>query len=438
MNAVAEYEYFPKMTFKTLTYLLVWVSVLSIFTSTDAFAQRKKKSRAQLESEKRRNLEKIAETKQALESTQEKKEVTVGKIKAIKEQISSQEEQIGLMEQDMELIDMEMQDIIGAKNNLEQKLDTLQKEYAAMLYSASKASGKINKLSFLFSSSSFNDLIMRYKYLQQYTDNRKSQLAQIAKVVALLRERQSNLEGKKSDKKRIISAKLTEAQYLEQLKNRQTEMVGELSKKEKDLRNEIEATKKSVNRLEASIANVVAREIARKNRERELKQDRDAKLAKSKPQKQINEKPKKDLDDKDAALGRSFAASRTRLPWPVQRGFISDRFGIKEHPVLNGVLINNNGIDIQTSTNATVRSVYAGEVKDITEIPGLGNVVLIQHGEYFTVYANLRQIFLKIGQKVASKETIGTAGESGGATEINFQIWHNSEHLNPEGWLIPR
>ena len=408
-----------------------------MFVSQDSFAQRKKKSRTQLEREKARNLEKITETKRALENTQEKKEVTVGKIKAIKQQISSQEEQIGLMEQDMELIDMEMQDIVFAKFSLEQKLDTLQKEYAAMLYGASKTSGKINKLSFLFSSSSFNDLIMRYKYLQQYTDNRKSQVAQMTKVVALLRERQGNLEGKKSDKKRIISAKLTEAQNLELLKSRQTAMVGELSKKEKDLRREIEATKKSVNRLETLIANVVAREIARKNKERELRQDREAKLAKNKTKKPST-KVNQNLDDAETALGKSFGASKSRLPWPVQKGFISDRFGIKEHPVLNGVLINNNGIDIQTSANATVRSVYEGVVKDVTEIPGLGNVVLIQHGEYYTVYANLQQIFPTVGQKIAAKETIGTAAESGGATEINFQIWHNSEHLNPEGWLIPK
>lgn len=430
------------MSLKKLTYLLIGILFLGIFVGLDSSAQRKKKSRKQLESEKRRNLEKIVETKRALENTQEKKEVTVGKIKAIKQQISSQEEQIGLMEQDMDLIDMEMQDIIYAKASLEQKLDTLQKEYAAMLYGASKTSGKINKLSFLFSSSSFNDLIMRYKYLQQYTDNRKSQVAQMIKVVALLRERQGNLEGKKSDKKRIISAKVTEAQNLEQLKTRQTEMIGELSKKEKDLRREIEATNRSVNRLETLIENVVAREISRKNKERELRQDRDSKLVKNKlnkPSSKVNSRTiASALDDEETALGKSFGASKSRLPWPVQKGFISDRFGIKEHPVLNGVLINNNGIDIQTSAKATVRSVYEGVVKDVTEIPGLGNVVLIQHGEYFTVYANLQQIFPVVGQKIAGKETIGTAGESGGATEINFQIWHNSEHLNPEGWLIPK
>ena len=426
------------MFLKKLTYLFLSILFLGITFSQEASAQRRKKSRSQLEREKARNLEKITETKRALENTQEKKEVTVGKIKAIKQQISSQEEQIGLMEQDMELIDMEMKDIVYAKLGLEQKLDTLQKEYAAMLYGTSKTSGKINKLSFLFSSSSFNDLIMRYKYLQQYTDNRKSQVAQMTKIVALLRERQGNLEGKRTDKKRIITAKLTEAQNLELLKNRQTVMVGELSKKEKDLRREIEASKKSVNRLENLIANVVAREISRKNKERELRQDKDAKLANNKVRKPSSKAKIQDLDDEETALGKSFGASKSRLPWPVQKGFISDRFGIKEHPVLNGVLINNNGIDIQTSAKATVRSVYEGVVKDVTEIPGLGNVVLIQHGEYYTVYANLEQIFPAVGQKIAAKETIGTAGESGGTTEINFQIWHNSQHLNPEGWLISR
>ncbi len=415
----------------------IFLIVFSIFSmNIDSFAQNKKKSRRQLELEKRRNLNKLAETKKALENTREKKEVTVGKIKAIKEQISSQEEQISLMEQDMELIEMEMLDIIDAQKILARKLDSLKKEYAAMLYDASKVSGKINQLTFLFSAASFNDFIMRYKYIQQYTENRKAQAEQITKIVALLKERQTNLEDKKKDKKRIVSAKMTEAEYLEQLKNRQSEMMSELSKKEQELRTEIEAARKSVNNLESAIAKVVAREIARKNRERELNQD---KLAKISSKKNTSKTSKTSVDtDPDTKLSNAFAAAKRRLPWPVQSGFISDRFGVKQHPVLSGVMINNNGIDIQTSTNATVRAVFGGEVKDISNIPGLGNVVLIQHGEYFTVYANLKQTFLTVGQKVLAKETIGTAGESGGVTEMNFQVWHNSEHLNPENWLVAR
>lgn len=425
------------MFFKHRTYFLLTCFLSVLLISLPTFAQRTQKSRTQLEREKRKNLEKIAETRKAMENTRVKKEVTVGNIKAIKEQISTQEKQISLMEEDIELINMEMQDIVSAKGILENKLAKLQQEYAAMLYSASKHSGQLNKLSFLFSSSSFNELLMRYKYLQQYTENRKAQVLQMTKVTALLRERQSNLEGKRTDKKKIITAKVVETKNLEVLKTKQTQMVGELSKKEKELRREIEETRQSVTKLDNLIAGIVSREISRKNKETELKQDKEVKLKTTRPAKKDN-KAIIELDEAETTLGRSFGASRTRLPWPVQRGFISDRFGVKEHPVLHGVLINNNGIDIQTPSNATVRAVYTGVVKDITTIPGLGKVVAIQHGDYFTVYANLNQVFASVGQKINTKETIGTAGESGGTTEINFQIWHNTERLNPESWLAPK
>lgn len=407
-----------------------------LFIGNDATAQ--KKNRKQLENEKKRNLAKIAEAKRVLEQTKNKKETTVGKIKAIKEQISSQEEQIGLMEEDLALIDMEMQEINQTNENLTQKLRDLQNEYAAMLYTASKMSGKLNKLSFLFSATSFNDLVMRYKYLQQYTENRKSQVVQINKVAALLQERQQSLLGKRTDKKRIIDAKVVEAQNLESLKTQQNSMVKELTQREKDLRKQIEASKKSVNRLDNLIANVVAREMARKNREKELKQDKEAKIAAKRVQENKAGRSVVTNVEKEVTLGSSFGASKNRLPWPVQRGFISDRFGVKEHPVLNGVLINNNGVDIQTSPNATIRSVYEGIVKDITDIPGLNKVVAVQHGDYFTVYANLNSVFVLVGQKIGAKETIGTAAESGGVPEINFQIWHNTERMNPEKWLAPR
>jgi septal ring factor EnvC (AmiA/AmiB activator) len=342
------------------------------------------------------------------------------------------------MEEDLALIDMEMQEINQTNEHLQLKLEDLQKEYASMLYATSKMSGKINKLSFLFSANSFNDLVMRYKYLQQYTENRKSQVVQINRVSALLRERQENLSGKRNDKKRIISAKVVEAQNLEALRSRQTSMVSELTEKEKDLRSEIEASKKSVNRLDNLIANVVAREMARNNREREIRQDKEAKIAAKKIQNKANKPQIKVVEQTTIALGSSFGASRNRLPWPVQRGFISDRFGVKAHPVLNGVLINNNGVDIQTSPNAAIRNVYDGIVKDVTEIPGLNKVVAVQHGDYFTVYANLNRVFVLVGQKISAKETIGTAAESGGVPEINFQIWHNTERMNPEKWLISR
>ena len=416
----------------------------------EGFAQ--KKSRKQLENEKKRTLAKISEAKKILAETKAQKQTTIGQVKAIKEQIQNQETQINLMEEDLGLIDMEMQEIVETSGDLQKKLEYLQQEYGAMLYAASKSSGKLTKLTFLFSSSSVNELVMRYKYLQQYTDNRKSQVNQINKVTALLQERQQSLSHKKISKKQTIQSKLEETQNLENLKAEQTQMISELSKKEQDLRSQIEKTNQSIKRLDNLIASVVAREIARKNRERELRKDREAKkiAARRKNTSSGGNKAEKntstktetvvvtDYDDEDIKLGASFAASKSRLPWPVKSGFISERFGVKEHAVLKGVLVNNNGVDIQTSNNATVRSVYGGEVMDISEIPGLNKVIAIQHGNYYTVYANLSQVFVSSGQRVSAKETIGTAAQNSGVTEINFQIWHNTSRLNPEGWLIPR
>lgn len=421
---------------------------LILLPSSEAFSQ--KKSRRQLENEKKRTMAKIEEAKRILAETKAQKQTTIGQVKAIKEQIQNQEEQISLMEEDLGLIDMEMQEIVATTADLQKKLAGLQKEYGAMLYAASKSSGKLTKLNFLFSSSSFNELAMRYKYLQQYTENRKAQVNQINKVAALLKERQESLSNKKLSKKQTIQNKLVQTKNLENLKVEQTQMIGELSKKEQDLRSQIEKTNQSVKRLDNLIASVVAREIARKNRERELRKDREAKrlAAKrnnsTKSSKSGTKEPKEkeeivtNYDDEDIKLGESFASSKARLPWPVQRGFISERFGVKEHAVLKGVLVNNNGVDIQTSQGSAVRSVYSGEVMDISEIPGLNKVVAIQHGNYFTVYANLSQVFVSSGQKVSSKENIGTAAQNNGVTEINFQIWHNTSRLNPEGWLIAR
>jgi murein DD-endopeptidase MepM/ murein hydrolase activator NlpD len=116
-------------------------------------------------------------------------------------------------------------------------------------------------------------------------------------------------------------------------------------------------------------------------------------------------------------------------------GFISDKFGVKNHPVLKDLKIDNNGVDIQASPNAAVSAVFEGIVLDISQIPGLNNVVAIQHGDYYTVYANLQNVNVSINQRVTLRQQIGTVAYKDGSPEINFQIWHNFSKLNPEPWL---
>lgn len=413
-------------------------------------------SRTELEKEKKENLEKIKTTQAILNQTRKQRTNSVGELRALNKQIASQEKQLNLMEQDLGLIEDELKELNNATIQLERKVEALRKEYAEMVYQASKTSGRINQLSFILSSQSFNELVMRYKYIQQYGDNRKQQVEQIKKASDELTERQQELASKKTSQVTIKQQKLTEAQELEKLKGEKSQVVNNLSKKEKELRSEIAATQRSVKKLDQRISSIIQREIARQNKIREdarreelARVAADERLAKASaevsaapvaaatPPPPPPAKSAAVLAVESAALvGTNFAANQRRIPWPVKNGIISDKFGVKNHPVLKGVKIDNNGVNIQASANnAAVHAVFNGTVMDVTDIPGLNRVVAIQHGEYFTVYANLQQVFVSSGQQVSANETIGTAATVDGITEINFQIWNNVKRLNPELWL---
>lgn len=417
-------------------------------------------SRAELEKEKKENLEKIKITQNILNQTRKQRSSSVGELRMLNKQISSQEKQLHLMEQDLSLIESELQELDKATADLERKVEVLRKEYADMMYQASKTSGRINKLSFILSSQSFNELVMRYKYIQQYGDNRKQQVEQIQKASALLTERQQQLANKRSSQVTVKQQKLTEAQELTKLKSEKSRVVNDLSKKEKELRSEIIATQRSIKKLDQRISSIIQREIARQNKIRE--DARREELARAAAAAKAAEKLAKEsasaevtadapavvvappppvksaatiAAENTALVGTKFAANQRRIPWPVKNGVISDKFGVKNHPVLKGVQIDNNGVNIQTAANATVHSVFNGTVMDVTQIPGLNNVVAIQHGDYFTVYANLQQVSVSAGQQVSINQVIGTAATIDGITEINFQIWNNVKRLNPELWL---
>jgi septal ring factor EnvC (AmiA/AmiB activator) len=252
---------------------------------------------------------------------------------------------------------------------------------------------------------------MRYKYLEQYTDNRKTQVAQIKTVQANLQERKTELSSKRQNQVLVVKEKQVEASKLTRLKTEQSRAVSELAGEEKKLRSEIAESKKAVKRLDNLISSLVSKSAAKTS-------------AAPANEAVVN-----------TALSASFANNQRKLPWPVQNGFISDKFGVKDHPVLKNIKIDNNGVDIQTSPNARVSSVFGGKVLDISEIPGLHNVVAIQHGEYFTIYANLQSVNVKIGDSVIAGQLIGIAGQKEGDYEINFQVWHQFNKLNPENWL---
>ncbi|GAB2764857.1 peptidoglycan DD-metalloendopeptidase family protein [Rhabdobacter roseus] len=426
-------------------------------TGVGAWAQ---KSRQQLEREKRQNQEKMKEIQGILKETSSQKNVSVGQLRALNQQITTQKKQIDLLSDDLKLLDVELRNLEKARRELANDLSKLKKEYGQMIYEASKRNAYLNQLIFLFSSSTFNQFVLRYKYLKQYTDARQQQVKQMEEVQRQLVAKRERITAKQKQQQTVLATRVGEAQKLEGLKAKQDEVVNELSQKESQLRAELTASRRAANQLEANIRRLVEREMReraeRERREREARERAEReRLAREKAERERAAKAGEEpvivetapvekapssggMTDEEVALASSFMASQARLPWPV-KGFVSDHFGRKAHPVLKGVTVDNLGIDIQTSAGESVRAVYDGVVLDVTDVPGMNNVVAIQHGDYMTIYAKMQNVSVKTGQKVKARETIGSVATDGeGTSELQFQIWKNTTRLNPEQWLLRR
>ncbi len=383
--------------------------------SITAFAQHDKNK---LEQEKKATQKKIAEAQQILEQTSSKKQASIGQLNAINKQIEARSSLINSITAEIKILDNQ----IGEDNNvisaLENDLNNLKKEYASMVYAAYKSSQGFNKLTFLFSSESFNQFVMRLKYMQQYSEARKNQVRLINEVKNELVEERSGLETRKNERENLLNDQVNENRKLVKLQKEQDKVLVSLKSREKELKLEIAQREKDVDRLEKMIASLISAEI-KKNETAE----------KTTPQLNI------DLSN----ITASFENSRTKLPWPVASGFITEHFGTHPHPVYKRIKVPSDGINIQTKQDEKVNAVFDGKVTKIAVVPGMKYVVIIQHGNYYTVYARLKEVYVKMGQDIKVNDVIGEVNtDKDGVSEIQFQVWKNTTKLDPENWLAKR
>lgn len=456
-----------------------FVFILGLLFTFHSFAQTDKK--AALEQQKKDNLSKIKELNSIISRTSKKKKVSIGKLNVLKEQIGVQKKQITVLEQNQQILADEAQKLREEGDVLKAKLVRLKKEYALMIYEAQKSSTVYNKMSFLLLSKDLGEFVRRFDYLRHYSSNRKKQADLIFKTRQDLMTQEQKVVYKKKEEKKVLVEKEGEKKKLEVLKTKEDKVVSVLTQQEKKLKIELERKKLAVRKLDNLIAGIVQREIQKSiDRERKLRLARQVKkvevakpalpeLKRGETTKVLVDKetPKEEkkqalvetkktktepapapveekkiesntyyMNADEAKLASSFAALRGRMPFPVPSGFISDHFGVHKHPLLKGVMINNNGIDIQTSPGSPVHSVYDGVVQSVVNIPGINMVVAIQHGDYFTVYSKLANVSVSVGTRVRTGQRIGSvASDEDGTAEINFQVWKNTVRQNPESWL---
>jgi murein hydrolase activator len=404
----------------------LWLVVLLCLFFSPALAQNK----AELEKKKQENLRKIREAENILSQTRNEKKATLGELSALEAQIAASQELTRLISKELSLLDAEIGELGQVVRALEKDLHQFKQEYAKMVYNAYKANKGFTTLTFLFSAPTFNQLVMRMKWLEQYKEARIVQLEQIRKVQDLLGMQQQQVKSKRQEQQKLLDEQVAQNQNLIALQQRQTSTIARLSQQEKSIQQDLNQRRKDLQQMEALIARLVKEEIerARKEAEAEAKRTKTASATAS-------ASAAVPLTPEATALGNSFEGARARLLWPVASGFISAQFG--EQQVYKQVKLENSGIEIQTKENEQVRAVFDGEVRRVFFMPGMNNVVMIQHGQYFTVYARLKEVTVKPMQKIKAKEAIGTVYTTKeGVSEVHFEIWKNDQKLNPEQWLF--
>ncbi|MFW5759833.1 MAG: murein hydrolase activator EnvC family protein [Cyclobacteriaceae bacterium] len=389
--------------------LLLFILLFSF--SFTGWAQNKK----ELEQQKNRTLQDIKETQKILEQTEDEKVVSLGQLHAIRKQIEARESLIKSINHEINLLNTEIKEVELLIFSLEEDLKNLKKEYAAMVYITYKANKGFNKISFIFSANTFHEFYMRLKYMEQYSKARKSQVAEIEKVKEMLEKQVAFIESKNVQKQKLREEQLKENENLLLARDKQDKMVAKLTRKENELRNELNEKKKAVDKIDNLIADLVAKEMKEAASASATASERSAfRYASS-----------------------SFADNRAKLMWPVSNGFVSGKFGIHPHPILKGINEKNDGINIQTNRGEKVYTVFDGKVTKVAIAPPpFYNLVIVQHGEYFTVYAKLSTVTVKTGQKVKANDELGKVyTDKNGISEVHFMVWKNSQKLDPEKWL---
>ena len=410
----------------------------------------KGKSKKQLQSEITSLQKEISTANQLLKKTKKDKEMTLNEVNLLDKKIKQREQLIKAYNEQIAVLDEEINAGQSNIKTLNSDLSKLRKEYAKMIAFANKNRSHYDKLGFVFASQSFNQAFRRLRDIREFSDARKVKMDQIAST-----ERRISGEVEASQQAREEQAALLkdEKEQQEALKKEKEELnsqVAKLKKKEGNLQQDIKNKQQQTQKLQKAIDDIIAEEIRKANAEAERKRKEEAKkkaaankdkgktATTSAPATPAPSKEKgMALTPSEQTLSSNFVNNKGKLPWPVERGVVSSSYGKHASVVSSKVTVTNNGIDIATTEGAKARAVFDGEVASVAKLVGSNTVVIIRHGEYFTVYSNLENVTVKRGDKVKTKQNIGTVhtNKNENKTEIHFELLKEQSRQNPANWL---
>ena len=392
----------------------------------------------ELRKKKQKTNEQIKYTTKLLEEAKKNQTKTLNKFKILNKQIELRTNLITGINSEVGVLADFIDQNAWLVASLNADLEELKSEYARMIVYAQRNQTNYDKLLFVLSSNSFNQAYKRIMYLRQYTEYRKRQAELIQWIRDLIQVKVSRLQLQRAEKETLLQSKKREADQLTKEKTQQGQYLTTLQKKQKEFEKKLREQQQIEAQLSNEIQKIVEEEVRKaRERARELARAKEAANKTGKASTKTSESTDYEMTPEEKLASGQFEQNKRRLPWPVERGVITDHFGIHEHPVLKNIQVKNNGIDISTGQGVKARAVFAGEVSRVFMVTGGNMAVIIRHGKYLTVYSNLVNVQVKSGDKVAIKQTIGTIGTDGDdeKTVLKFQIWKENVKMDPEDWI---
>lgn len=394
--------------------LIVFIFYLGLMSS---YAQEASPIDAQ---EKR--LKEMERTATLLTATRKNKAAIVDEYYVLQQQIDQRGNLIKTLQQQINKATRKMERSALAVDSLELELDKLKIEYATTIREAYRSSVGNNEFLFLFSASNFDQALMRWRYIQQYGEYRKKQIRLIIETQTVLKEQIINLERGKSQQERLLISEESQNISIQEAIGTKSKLLNKLKKEERFIVSLLKDQKMAHEALNQALSSVIFEDIATDTDDIDF------------PVVVDNPKPKKSLSN---TITYQFAQQKGKMSWPIENGIITRYFGNQAHPIHKKIVINNNGVDIKARSRKTVFSLEEGIVTAIQIVPGYLNTLILQHGDYYSVYSNLETIKVKKGDIVLARQAIGEVGINTRKDypELHLEIWKGKTRLNPISWL---
>lgn len=419
-----------------------WIILLVFSVLTLAFVVIAQTSSEKLRNNKRLVETEIANTQKLLDQIRKNQKASLNEIQLLRQQINNRERLITELNNELYQLEMELELNIKLSRDLDKKLEYMKTDYERVVYLAYKNRKLIDRITFLLSADDFSQMYRRARYYTIFSESVKYQVELIKKTQDEIKIKNSEIILLKDEKTAVLEGKELEIKRLEQDRTTKTKTAEQLKKKEKALASELKEKQKKRREIDAAIKKAIEDEIrAANNKKSSVAKPKSDTKTKTTPGSTVTKTTPTsssviDLTPEEQIVSNSFISNKGKLPWPVAKGNKISDFGTAPHPDVPSVMIENRGIDILVEPGTHVRAVFDGVVTGVLDMMGT-KVVMIRHGEYLSVYQNLATVNVKKGDKVTTKQVLGTVAKANGSStyELHFEVWKNTTFLNPNSWL---